>query len=376
MIKKIGLLFCVTLFAVPSLAAAQSDTTDQADKGPVQWQEPDTRHYIGGEISWLKLDDDRNVKDSGAGVSVYYGRQLSEHIWWESALGYYRLPTESPVSDDFSQYHLMTGLSYAFGDRKHFTPYVIAQIGAIKHDVLPSADEDTNMGLNAGVGFVTAPLFDNGLRLRADARYVVDTFDGARATQSTGDGSFGDIRLSLGIEIPLGMSRVVVKKEVKTIVKKIKVPVKVEVEVIDTDGDGVPDKRDDCANTPSGARVDAKGCLIANQRLVLRNILFETGSAKLTKSSEESLNKLADALQKQEEIQIEVSGYTDSRGSDRFNKALSKRRAQSVVDYLLQQGVSSSRLTATGYGEADPIASNNTVSGRALNRRVELHLSE
>ena len=71
------------------------------------------------------------------------------------------------------------------------------------------------------------------------------------------------------------------------------------------------------------------------------------------------------------DLRIEVGGHTDSRGSDALNLRLSQRRAESVLEYLAQAGVSRSRLSAVGYGEARPVASNDNETGRALNRRVE-----
>ena len=71
---------------------------------------------------------------------------------------------------------------------------------------------------------------------------------------------------------------------------------------------------------------------------------------------------------------MSVGGHTDSVGTDAYNQTLSERRAASVKDYLVGQGVDGSRLSTAGYGESNPIASNDTADGRALNRRVELNL--
>lgn len=360
--------FCLsTLLTLPV-------TTHAADK--IEYQSPTTQQYVGLLAHWLHNDEDRNLKSNAQGLGALYGRQLSQHIWWETSLDYFKLPTDIAGLDDYSQYHLMTGLAYAFGDRKHFTPFVIAQLGAIKHDVEPSDDKDTNLGLSAGGG-VIVPLFANGLRLRAEARYVFDSFTGDRGTDSLNQDPFGDWRASVGIELPFGVTKVVVREKtvVKEVVKTVVQTKEVPVVIKDTDADGVPDKRDDCPGTPAGAKVDAKGCLIANQRLVLKDILFELGSTRLTANSKTNLAVLADSLKSQKELQIEVAGYTDSTGRASTNLRLSQARAEAVRDFLVQQGVPADRLTAKGYGIADPVASNKTVSGRALNRRVELHLS-
>ena len=71
-----------------------------------------------------------------------------------------------------------------------------------------------------------------------------------------------------------------------------------------------------------------------------------------------------------------IEGHTDWIGTDAYNQGLSERRANSVMDYLVDHGVAASRLSTTGFGESRPIASNQNREGRALNRRVELHVQE
>ena len=97
---------------------------------------------------------------------------------------------------------------------------------------------------------------------------------------------------------------------------------------------------------------------------------FEYDSATLTSESRPVLSELAADLKKYPRLKIELQGHTDSKGSDKYNQQLSGKRAQSVRDYLLQQGVSTQQLTAKGYGEAQPVADNNTEEGRSQNRRV------
>ena len=77
-----------------------------------------------------------------------------------------------------------------------------------------------------------------------------------------------------------------------------------------------------------------------------------------------------------EKVIVEVAGHTDSIGTEEYNEGLSQRRAQSVLDYLVEQGINASRMTAKGYGESQPIASNDTSEGRAKNRRTELVVLE
>jgi len=103
----------------------------------------------------------------------------------------------------------------------------------------------------------------------------------------------------------------------------------------------------------------------------LKNIYFDFDKATLKSESFVELDKVVDFLKSNPSVSIEISGHTDSKGSDTYNENLSQGRSQSVVDYIIGQGIDSSRLEAHGYGEAKPIDSNDTEEGRANNRRVE-----
>lgn len=103
----------------------------------------------------------------------------------------------------------------------------------------------------------------------------------------------------------------------------------------------------------------------------LKNIYFDFDKTTLKSESFVELNKVVDFLKQNSSVSIEISGHTDSKGSDTYNLNLSQGRSQSVVDYLIGQGIESSRLQAQGYGESKPIDSNDTEAGRANNRRVE-----
>ena len=109
--------------------------------------------------------------------------------------------------------------------------------------------------------------------------------------------------------------------------------------------------------------------------LVLRmpaGITFAVDSSALQPGVQGTLNEVARTLASYNQTYIDVLGHTDSTGSDAYNQALSERRAQSVADYLASHGVARARMGIRGYGETQPIASNDTEAGRAQNRRVEI----
>jgi outer membrane protein OmpA-like peptidoglycan-associated protein len=103
-------------------------------------------------------------------------------------------------------------------------------------------------------------------------------------------------------------------------------------------------------------------------------ITFATDSSTIEPHFRPTLDRVADVLDRNNRTYIDVYGHTDSTGSDAYNQALSERRAGAVADYLISRGVESARLETLGYGETQPIASNDTIEGRAQNRRVEIKI--
>ncbi|MDQ3015388.1 MAG: OmpA family protein, partial [Bacteroidota bacterium] len=101
-------------------------------------------------------------------------------------------------------------------------------------------------------------------------------------------------------------------------------------------------------------------------------ILFDHDSYALKSTTRENLNELSPTLKKYDDTDLRILGHTDNTGTDDYNQSLSVKRASSVDNYLVSQGIASSRLSTAGYGETDPIATNETDEGRELNRRVEV----
>lgn len=169
-------------------------------------------------------------------------------------------------------------------------------------------------------------------------------------------------------------------------------PAKVSVDKtgcpVDTDGDGVPDTNDKCNNTPKGVQVGADGCPIVKEKevvvitkpaiteyLVLSgDTNFETNKSTLLPNAYSVLSGVVSTMKENPTFKWEIGGHTDAVGSESSNKKLSRLRAQSVVNYLVSQGVKSSNLSIVGYGESNPIATNETNEGKSMNRRVEIKL--
>jgi outer membrane protein OmpA-like peptidoglycan-associated protein/tetratricopeptide (TPR) repeat protein len=116
--------------------------------------------------------------------------------------------------------------------------------------------------------------------------------------------------------------------------------------------------------------IKLKNIAVGNS-IVLKNIFFDFNKATLRKESENEIQQLTKLLMDVPTMKIEISGHTDNRGSDEYNKNLSNQRAKAVYDRLIEKGIDTSRMTFMGYGEEKPIATNDTEEGRQLNRRTE-----
>ena len=106
----------------------------------------------------------------------------------------------------------------------------------------------------------------------------------------------------------------------------------------------------------------------------LKNVFFDTGKATLRKESSGSLDELVEVMKLKPRLIIEIAGHTDNIGSAESNQVLSNDRANAVRDYLIRHGISEKRVKAVGYGETQPVASNDTDNGRQENRRTEVRI--
>lgn len=355
------------MLAVGVLASLSINTVQAQDEAPAEAVVPEGRaiQYLGvlGTYTFADKDRDRNGAeiDFGAGGSVLYGWQ-SRRRWGFELQGFMEtFETSRTLRTDFYRYGGNVDLFYAFGDRTKLTPFVLIGVGGNHDDVFPASDKFTWFG-NVGVGAVTGPVTSFGdLRVRGEARYLYDDFESG----------YSDIRLGLGIEIPLFARKgdpaaIPAPQEV---VKVVEVPTGLN----DSDGDGVIDEKDQCPDTPPKTRVDGDGCPLPKV-LALHGVTFEFDSTRLRPDAQTILDNASLILKKYPDMQVEVAGHTDSKGSERYNLKLSDGRAAAVREYFIGKGVGAGQLTSKGYGEAEPIADNATEAGRERNRRVELRI--
>jgi OOP family OmpA-OmpF porin len=135
---------------------------------------------------------------------------------------------------------------------------------------------------------------------------------------------------------------------------------------LDTDRDGVADYLDQCPNTPMGATVDARGCWT-----YAAVVLFDINSSEVKSEAYPMLNEAVLIMKKNPDLNVEIDGHTDSTGTAAYNMVLSEKRAEAIKDHLVTRGIDPKRLTTKGFGFTRPAASNDTKEGRAKNRRVE-----
>lgn len=345
--------------------------------------------YVHGLATWIGADDDRNVKDDVAGGVAGFGYAMSEHWNLEGRLMVLDLNARGGAPDP-----QQTGLSLNFLNMYNrdgrLSPYVLAGIGLVNTD-LPGLRDRDDLELSAGVGALTG-LGGSRVSLRTEVLY---------RWQDASD-SLSDVLVNVGLSYALGGRRSPVPTPASEAPPSAPVAPPPPPPA-DTDGDGVPDGRDECPATPPGATVDARGCETdgdgdgvvdrldecpgtaagaavdargCEKELVLRGVKFELDSARLTQEGREILDTVAETLRQRRGYRVEVQGHTDDRGRELYNRQLSERRANAVRAYLVERGVPADALTAAGYGESQPLVSNDTPEGRAMNRRVTLRFSE
>lgn len=383
----------------------------------------DTRFYGAIMPSYVILGDNREgdpgEDDDAVGMTALTGLSLTENLYLEFLFSGARYKKETSRDDTFI-FGAMLDLAYHFnGMFDRLVPLAIAGLGVVTTDSDNGGGESssTDQAAEFGIGFIM-PLTESGTGLRADVRYRLDSdiFGSERSGEKQ-----QDLHINIGAHIPFGIKSEAGESGPPTDNDKDGIPdyrdrcpgtppglvVNVWGCPIDSDADGVGEPIDQCPGTPAGSNVDGRGCVpnldsdgdsVVNskdrcpdtqagmavnkdgcaikQNIVLKNVNFEFNSAILTVNAERILNGVAKSMKGQRSMEVEIGGHTDALGPELYNQKLSERRAASVRDYLVSQGVARNRMTAVGYGESDPVASNDTEEGRAINRRVVFTVTE
>lgn len=143
-----------------------------------------------------------------------------------------------------------------------------------------------------------------------------------------------------------------------------------EVRLLDSDKDGIVDTKDTCPDTQENFIVDNHGC----PQIPALNIKFESKQYDINDEVLDAVEDLSNFLKEHTNYQVVIYGYTDSIGDEVDNQILSQKRADTVKEALIFHGISSTKLTAIGKGEENPIADNMSAQGREKNRRITIEL--
>jgi OOP family OmpA-OmpF porin len=392
--KRIATLVCgACMAAFASLASAGA---------------PEGSWYVAPQATATWLDDAREADDD-AGASLAVGRVLNHA--WDVELGYYGSEHQR-ASGEVDLQGFSLAVKRVFYREGRVSPFILLGAARQRTILKPGEDRaDPTALYGVGVLIDLGGLRDSGsvFQLRGDlgARHafssgsdpVQDPIDyvgaigfqyawgGAaprKAVDSDGDGVNDDLDRCPGTPAgtPVDSNGCPLDDDGDGVTndadKCPNTPPGTRVDEkgceLDSDGDGIFDSQDKCPDTPKGERVDATGCPF-NKELQLQGVKFSTNSAELLPESIPVLERAIATLKRYPELKVEVAGHTDSRGADAYNQQLSARRAATVLEYLKDGGVSNT-LTSRGYGEREPIASNDTEDGRLQNRRVVLRVLE
>jgi OOP family OmpA-OmpF porin len=354
--------------------------------------------------------------DHGLTVGLGLGYQMTKALGLELVVNV--TDTEAdPYDVDVDVYPARLDLFYNLTQDSAFVPYVAAGLGAVTFSA-DDVDNDTDFMVNYGLG--VKYYMTESIALRADVRHLISYHE----TQS-------NFLYTIGLVFGFGGEKEAAPVQAKEETKPVEA-VAVVAET-DSDGDGVLDSADRCANTPSGVKVDSKGCPVdsdndgvtddkdkcpntaagtevddngcavakkvelkdsdkdgvyddkdkcantpeganvnANGCWIIKDLRFDLGKTTILASSKPNVDEVVVVLQKNPEMKLEIQGYTDNSGSAKFNQKLSEKRAIAVMEYIKSKGIAKDRITAKGYGIENPAETNDTEEGRALNRRVEL----
>ena len=345
--------------------------------------------YISPAIVYTDDDGDRRLDDSVGGGEFRIGWQWKEKYSFEGNIGYHNIdgwPSFPAVTERESQEFLDLGVNLVRTNNPDglFSSYVLFGAGYLGSETDLGVSDSSPTG-TAGVGFKLR-FGQSRWSMRGEWR-LRHAFDN--------ENRFTDQMASLGLLYTFGDggARIVMATAADESVTYVDP---------DTDGDGVVDPADACAGTPYGVAVDAAGCTrdsdkdgVSEDRdlcagtfagasvdadgceiIKLKPVFFATESADLDERAKQKLDESIEILARHPNLEVEIGGHADSRGTEEYNMALSVRRAEAVRTYLELKGVKPTNLTVRGYGESKPVASNETAFGQSENRRVELKTFE
>lgn len=345
-------------FLIKTTAVSAAVLMGLASTAALSQSQNDEHTYFGVRLGLANSDSDRfiNINDEAfdydSGFShLAYGLQLG-HRWangWEIRAYYDRLDTDVVgASDD-------DGHMYGADGIYNFRNGIFLGAGINSTEF----NDATDRFFRGTVGY-TIPFAD---RWNARVEYAYQT-----------SSDFDDQYLGMSINYLFGFAsqqRTEPRPEPQTVAPEPDT-------TLDSDGDGVPDSRDQCPNTPRGHVVDEDGCTVMVEQNIRHELVvnFEFDSAEVRNRFYGDIEELAELMQEHSDVSIEIGGHTDLIGPADYNQGLSERRAQSVKDTLVERfNISADRISTRGYGMRRPIVDEISLDANPRNRRIEGTLS-
>jgi OOP family OmpA-OmpF porin len=384
------------------------------------------RPYVSGLYSHTFESDDRN-SDRGRGYQIGVGKAVSP--FWNIELNGFLNQFNRDGAANPNQWREFGGKLdglFFYSRNPAFSPYFGVGAGMQRTDLKGTAFSDTNAIADAGLGFIKYfEVAGVDLGFRADARYRFLFMNDGRLGPGVDD--LGEPVVKIGLVAPLGPKPVVAA--LAPVVVELPPVEPAAPEVLDTDKDGILDTEDFCPASPTGEKVDDKGCsrgyvpvapkpvtpsvndrdrdgvldnvdLCPNSPLGSQvdstgcpppvvqttvtnscgkkfdDVYFAFDRSALTTKSKATLNATVKAIKELQltckDLRVELTGHTDARGTDAYNQALGERRANIVRNYLVRNKIPTGIIRTNSLGESQPIAPNDNEANMQLNRRTEV----
>ena len=367
-----AVLLAAALLAPVVSAEASWERTDWIVRGGVSQVDPKSGDLSLSPTTTLGVDDDTGFSfDVTAMLSQNWGAELF-------AAPAQNHTTTAITGRSVAQYGEVEPLIETLTAQYHFNPlgrmrpYVGAGLGYAQF----SGERPAGLSLGSSWGPAAVAGIDLGVTQRffvnLSARWVNVESKVKLNGDRVGDVALDPMIYSLNLGYRFGATAAPAVVAIAAIAAIAPAVVAKPLAPLDSDGDGVIDPNDMCPDTPRGTRVGPQGCPCD---LTLK-LNFAFDSSALTDSDKAQLDAAVAELKRLNWTSGVIEGHTDSIGSDAYNQKLSERRAATVREYLIAQGIAESRMAPTGFGESQPVADNKTAEGRAENRRVVLRRTD
>jgi OOP family OmpA-OmpF porin len=310
-------------------------------------------YEIRPNVSGVNFEKGSGIED-GYTYGVDFAKKINSDFMANISYKRKTFDYMSNLGSSFINFYALNAEYYYF-EKDNLQSYLTAGLSYVNPQDKFNTGVDNMFGVNYGIG--GKYLINEDAGLFAEIKHL-----------TTFESDENQLVYSFGVLIPFGYEK---EKEPAAPLISEPEPVKEVVEEFrfeDDDRDGVVNELDKCPNTDLRYEVDEQGCKIFYTLLVN----FEFDSAVLTEDSYDVIEQFAVFMDEPKKLKAEIQGHTDSRGSDEYNQALSERRAQSVYNALIKQGIPKERLQYVGFGEKKLlIEEDGTEDTYSKNRRVE-----